>query len=135
MKSKYCQNKSNESTVQTFQIKGRLTGLNDYIQAERSNRFKAAKIKKDDQFIVSLAINRLEPQKCPCALNIRWVEKDMRRDADNISFALKFIQDALVKRGIIPDDSRKYINEIHHTYAVDKENPRIEVEMRYNGGH
>ena len=39
---------------------------------------------------------------------------------DNVAFATKFIQDALVVSGIFPDDSQKYIKELHHTLEVQK---------------
>ena len=61
-------------------IKGRMTGLNDYINAERTNKFKAAKIKTEAEDIVSLALIRAEEQGTlhshtePCELWITWVE-------------------------------------------------------------
>jgi len=60
------------------------------------------------------------------------VWKNKRRDVDNITFATKFIQDALVKQGIIIDDSQKYINQLRHDVKVDKEYPRIEVQLIEN---
>jgi len=107
----------NESITFPF----RLHGLNEYVDAERSNRFKAAKIKRQTQddleVIIRHEINagRLHRHENLCALEIEWTEKDRRRDADNIAFAVKFIQDALVEMGVFPDDNRKYIDEIHHT--------------------
>ena len=46
-----------------------------------------------------------------------------------ITFATKFIQDSLVRTGILEDDSRKYINQVNHSVFTDKQNPRIEVEI------
>ena len=43
--------------------------------------------------------------------------------------ATKFIQDSLVRTGILEDDSRKYINQVNHSVFTDKENPRIVVEI------
>jgi Holliday junction resolvase RusA-like endonuclease len=94
--------------------------LNEYVDAERSNRFKAAKIKRQTQddleIIIRHEINagRLHRHEKLSALEIEWTEKDRRRDADNIAFAVKFIQDALVEMGVFPDDNRKYIDEISH---------------------
>lgn len=69
----------------------------------------------------------------PIELKITWYEPNKRRDVDNIVFAVKFIQDALVASGIIENDSQKYIKKLSHTVEVDKENPRIEVEIRELG--
>ena len=122
-------------------IKGRMTGLNDYINAERTNKFKAAKIKTEAEDIVSLALIRAEEQGTlhshtePCELWITWVEPNHRRDLDNISFATKFIQDAMVRAGVFPDDGSKYIKLLHHTIAFDPEDPRIEITIRERKAH
>ncbi len=117
-------------------IKGRLPGLNDYIKVERSNRFGAADMKKQyEQHIgafIYMAVDKgtLHSHNKPCELWISWVEPNARRDLDNISFATKFIQDAMVRCGVFPDDNTKYIRLIHHTFHVDPENPHIEVTIR-----
>ena len=41
----------------------------------------------------------------------------------------KFILDALVHAGVIPNDSQKYIVSIIHRFRVDKQNPRVEVKI------
>ena len=59
---------------------------------------------------VSLYIRQAKLKKVykyPIALKITWYEKNKRRDVDNITFATKFIQDALVKCGVIENDSQK----------------------------
>lgn len=122
-------------------IKDRLTGLNDYINAERTNKFKAAKMKTEAEDIVTLALLRAEElgtlhsHDCPCELWITWVEPNRRRDLDNISFATKFIQDAMVRAGVFPDDGSKYIQLLHHTIAFDSNNPRIEITIRERRSH
>ena len=70
-----------------------------------------------------------EVKNYPIKLTINWYDPDNRRDIDNITFATKFIQDSVVRTGILEDDSRKYINQVNHTVFTDKENPRIEVEI------
>ena len=96
-----------ESGLDTIVISGRLVSLNEYISAERGNMYHAASLK-------------------------RQLEEKHRRDLDNISFCVKGIQDGLVKCGVFPDDSTKYINLLHYTVAFDKDNPRVEVTIREN---
>lgn len=114
-------------------IPGRLPNLNVYISAERSNRYKAAKMKADSEKIVSVAIRQcirgIRIEK-PVFMEYKWVEKDKRRDLDNIVFARKFIQDALVNAGILKDDGWKYVVGFSDRFEVDKENPRIEVLIK-----
>lgn len=66
----------------------------------------------------------------PVTVTYTWYEKDRRRDLDNISsFGRKVIQDALVKAGVLRNDGWKEIRGFSDRFAVDAENPRIEVEI------
>ena len=71
--------------------------------------------------------------KYPVKLKITWYEPTKRRDVDNITFAVKFIQDALVKAGILENDGQKQVHEIEHIVLTDRDNPRIEVEILKGG--
>ena len=107
-------------------------GLNDYIEAERSHRQKAAKMKRDWQNAVILCARRqiLGKFTNPVVMNYLWVEKDRRRDKDNVAaFGRKVIQDALVKAGVLENDGWANIEGFSDRFAVDKKNPRVEVEI------
>lgn len=114
-------------------IPGRLCGLNEYIAAERYNRHKAAKMKADYGNIVSreisLCLGRIRIDK-PVFMEYRWVERNKRRDLDNITFGRKIIQDSLVQCGVLKDDGWKYVVGFSDRFDVDKNNPRIEVLIR-----
>lgn len=116
-----------------FIIPGRLDNLNDYISAERSNRYKGAKMKSTNQNHAfqeaCIQLGDIHIKK-PVKMVYRWYEKDRRRDLDNISsFGRKVIQDALVEAGILPDDGWKYIIGFTDEFYVDKKYPRIEVTI------
>lgn len=120
------------SREQTFTILGRLDDLNTYTSANRTNAYKGAKMKGDNEKVVKFYAKLDQIQKIehyPIHIKIKWYEKDKRRDIDNITFAVKFINDALVKLDILKDDNQKCINSIEHEVLVDKENPRIEVTL------
>ena len=115
-----------------FTIQGRLDGLNEYTNANRTNRFAGAKMKERNEKLVLQGIRATKlvaPTKYPIKLKITWYEPNSRRDVDNVTFATKFIQDTLVKSGVLQDDSQKFINSVEHEVKVDKNNPRIEVEL------
>lgn len=117
-----------------FIIDGRLDDLNKYTNACRTNPYKGAKMKKDNEKIVMFYIHKyklIKIENYPVKVKIDWYEKDRRRDIDGITFATKFILDSLVKTKILEDDSQKYINEIEHHVYIDKNNPRIEVSLIY----
>ncbi|EOM66632.1 RusA family crossover junction endodeoxyribonuclease [Enterococcus faecium] len=112
-------------------IEGELTALNEFINAERRNRFIAAKIKKGEtgycQDIAEKSELKLQETDFPCALMITWYVKNKRKDADNIAFAKKFILDGLVEAGVLPNDNRKYVQGFTDIVKEDKERQRIEI--------
>ena len=111
-------------------INGRLDGLNEYTKACRGNRYGANAMKKrNEKKVIDSITEKQKIKKYPVKLKITWYEKNKRRDIDNIAFGIKFIQDALVKAGVLENDSQKYINGIEHIVTVDKEKPRVVVEI------
>lgn len=111
----------------------KLPSLNDYVDICRRNRYESANFKRSIENDISVFIRRLPKLKTPVFIRFCWVEKDMRRDADNIAFAKKFILDALVKCGKIPDDSRKYVKGFADSFIQGKRTKVIiEIEEEYN---
>lgn len=111
-----------------FTIPGELTDLNTYINTERSNKFAGAKLKKDETQQVAWWAYDLKPMK-NINLVINWYCKNKKKDKDNISFGIKFILDGLVKAGVIKNDGWNDIEGFQHKFYIDKDNPRIEVEL------
>lgn len=117
----------------TFTIPFRLNNLNDYINAERTNRYAAAQMKAKNEKIASAYILKsLKGVKIrsPVKMRYRWYEPDRRRDPDNISsFGRKVIHDALVRCGVLENDGWKNIAGFSDEFYIDKKMPRIEVEI------
>lgn len=115
-------------------IPGILPGLNDLIDAERKHRQQGAKLKRQAEMVViAAAAHSLGRWKAkgPVYMVYRWYEPNRRRDKDNISgFGRKVIQDALVKAGRLANDGWKDIEGFEDHFAVDAEQPRIEVEIQ-----
>ena len=121
-----------------FTIPGRLASLNDYTASCRSNAHVGNAMKKKQERLITdaLTAQQVKPvENYPVILNIIWYESSERRDVDNITFAVKFIMDALKACGVIVDDSRRYVTGINHTVKTDKSNPRIEVEIKEGADH
>jgi hypothetical protein len=111
-------------------IPGELTDLNTYIDAERSNRYAGAKIKKEMTDNITLLAKRLKTEiRTPVRITYHWYCKDKRKDKDNIAFAKKFIQDGLVNAGVLKNDGWNDIEEFADKFYIDKDNPRVEVEI------
>lgn len=100
-----------------FTIPGHLMGLNEYTTLNRSKRghVLASKAKREQEARVSEAIDATGARSFdgPIELIVSWYD-GTRRDPDNVEFAVKFILDAMVSAGVIPDDSRKYVKAIRH---------------------
>lgn len=118
--------------IQQLTIPGRLMGLNEYTAWCRYNKHAGNRAKQDEQALIEAAIMaaKIKPVENPVMLHYLWIEPNERRDKDNIAFGKKFIQDALVACGILPDDGWKWVDGFTDDFAVDKQNPRIEVNIR-----
>ena len=117
--------------TQTFTIKGRLPGANEYIDACRKSHHAANKQKKDAQASVAWSVKMasIAPVNAPVRLSVKWVEESRRRDLDNIRFGVKFILDALVDAGILKGDGWEHVVGFDDTFDVSMDSPRIEVTM------
>ena len=117
-------------------IPGTLPGLNDYIDAERSNKYQAAKLKRQTEEMIVMCIWEQMPGveiSEPVHIEYHWYEPNRRRDKDNIAFAKKFVQDALVKAGVLANDGWQEIVSFADRFKVDKDNPRVEVIIESAG--
>ena len=85
----------------TVTVEGRMPSLNDYISAERVNRYKAAAMKKRETARVRAAAMQ---QRAP---------RFERR----------------VTAGVIKDDSRKYVEQCPDRVLTDRARPRVVVEV------
>ena len=122
-----------------FVIPGILPGLNEYVNAERgkAGKYKAAAMKKQAQNVIGfMAKTQMGKVKIsrPVIIRYLWVEPSRRRDKDNVAFAKKFIQDALVECKILKNDGWDQILKFTDNFLVDPKNPRVEVEIEESEG-
>jgi Holliday junction resolvase RusA-like endonuclease len=104
-----------------FVIEQKLPTLNEYTLACRGNKYPGAKFKKDTETTIGWYIikARLPKVKKAVTIHFEWHEKTKKRDADNIASAKKFILDALVRQGVLIDDSRRYVTGFTDTIVDD----------------
>lgn len=117
--------------MQQFTIPGRLPALNDYVRANRANKNAGNRMKSEAMEQVAWAIKAADLKHVdgPIVVNFEWFEQNMKRDLDNVCFARKFILDALQEINILQGDGWKHIAGFTDVFSIDKENPRIEVEL------
>lgn len=113
-----------------FIIETELITLNDYIDAERSHKYKAAKVKKFYTMICKNYAKKIKNRNLDSLFDliITWNVTSNKRDPDNIYFGVKFILDGLVAAKVIKNDGRKNIRNIHH-YIKTTKKYSIEVEL------
>ena len=126
--------KSNSKRLQALVIDGALPGLNDYISAERTNRYRGAAVKKQWTDVVAVAAKKWLtpiPEHCfPVTFRFQWYEQNRRRDKDNVSaFGRKVILDGLVQAGILPNDNWNYVEGFRDEFYVDRDCPHVRIEV------
>jgi len=96
--------------------------LNEYIKAERSNKYIAANIKRritDNVTYIALE-RKINLSDIKHDIIFTWFKPNNKIDHDNISFAKKFILDGLVNAKVIKSDSPKYIGNFQDIFDIDK---------------
>ena len=111
-----------------FEIKGELPTMNEIIKVAKAHYGVYATMKKKNTQRVVEQCKRLKPIE-RADISVTWYCKDKRKDKDNIATGIKFIQDGLVEAGVLKNDGWKEIGYIRHFFEVDKDNPRIVVEL------
>lgn len=122
--------------MRTLVIEGQLNNLNDYTKACRAYKMAGAQMKKRNERLITAYIQQQLKGFCidgQAELRFRWYEPNRKRDLDNICFAKKFILDALVSNGVLIADGWKGVKGFTDTFFVDKEFPRIEVDIMKAG--
>ena len=115
--------------VYRFTVAGRLCGLNEFIAAGHS-KFGGNRVKREAEALITSFLPKRRPEiKYPVWVSIDYYEPSNRRDHDNVQFAIKFIMDAMVKAGMLINDTRKYVLGSTPKVRTDKDNPRIEVSV------
>jgi hypothetical protein len=118
-----------------FTIPGRLAGANEVTRANRAHWSKGARLRKDDletcMWAIRVAMGFWDgPWGTPVAVSFIWIEPDGRRDPDNVMSGQKQVLDALVRLGVIPNDTRQWIKSLTHYFPdPDKKDPRVEVTV------
>lgn len=114
--------------VYRVEIAMKLPSLNTYINECRKNRYAAAKFKADLERDISVFLAPLPHFSSPIKIHFHWIEKNKKRDLDNLCAAKKFILDAMVKQGVLKDDNRNCVTGFRDTFEYGKET-KVVIEI------
>lgn len=113
----------------TFEILGTLPTFNEAERIKRANRYAANNHKgQTEARIMGYALDA-PTFKDHVWVYFEWIRPNARNDKDNVSFAKKYILDALQKCGVITGDGWNKVTPYDIRYAVDKRNPRTIVTI------
>lgn len=114
-----------------FEVPGRLPGMNEYQEACRRSAVEGGRMKREATDSVAWCAKAagVSALRTPIDVRVTWVEPNMRRDKDNIRAGMKFVLDGLVEAGAIPNDGWRQIGSLSDDFKVNKDNPRVVVEI------
>jgi len=108
--------------------------LNEYINDERANKFKASTLKRYKTNSVAFLAKQQKADINPEGqydLIYTWYKPNNRTDHDNIAFAKKFVNDGLKLAGVIKDDSPKFIRNFKDDFVLDRTRSYISCSVEF----
>lgn len=121
--------------TQALWIDETLPGLNEILAAAKSghgrgNAYARMKAEWTERIYFWAKSACMKPMPSPVRIGFLWVEKNRRRDPDNVAAGgRKLILDGLVKAGVLSDDGSHEIQSWTDTFAVSKDKPGVRVEI------
>jgi Holliday junction resolvase RusA-like endonuclease len=103
--------------------------MNEIVELSKQHWSKYSKLKEQYTQLVALSAHKL-PELPPADYTITWYCKNKRQDKDNIMAGQKFIFDGLMAARKLKNDGWKQVRDVTHRFEVDKDNPRVEVEIK-----
>jgi hypothetical protein len=104
--------------------------MSDIISESKKHYACYSKMKKKfTNMVWAFAVmSKVRKAELPIVVHIMWHEKKgSRRDPDNVAAAKKFILDGIVKAGVIPNDSHKWICKTVDMYKYNQDKYLVEV--------
>lgn len=110
-------------------IPGTLPSLNEIIDEAKGhwNNYRTLKSMYTLK-VKAKAMKQLQPVE-RFDMVVTWYCPNRRKDKDNIMAGQKFLFDGMQAAGIIKNDGWKQVRDVIHRFEVDKDEPRIEVEI------
>lgn len=101
---------------------------NKYIDAERSNKYWASNMKKQEKEYVKLLCRNMKPiENYPVTIIATKYVKNRNTDVDNIR--IKGLLDGLVDAGILKNDSLKYIKKVVLQAEVSNTKTGLDIDI------
>ncbi len=111
-------------------IAGEMPSMNEIVGAANKSRWSYNDLKREwtDRIAQEAMVARL-PRVEKAVVRCSWHVRNRRKDPDNVAGGIKLILDGLVKAGVLPGDGWRNVAGIAHEFVVDKQNPRVEIDV------
>jgi hypothetical protein len=119
-----------------FKIEGDLPTLNEYVNANRANRYVGNNMLRDAESVCWVYIQNAKvrgeiyPTMKPYEIEFEWHRKNAKTDIDNVVVGQKFIIDSLRYAGILPNDSPKFFKAVRHNFFYDTKQNYVVVRIK-----
>lgn len=110
-----------------YKFDNRLPSLNKYIKALNANRYIGQKMKNENEELLAWQIikqnqeKKLKPIEEKVDILFIWYVKNQKEDKDNITFAKKFILDAMQKSRVLRGDGWRDISTLTDIVLISKD--------------
>lgn len=114
------------ATGASLWVDGPMPGMNEMIAAAKGARgtgrlyslMKREWTDKVAEICIATEIHKPGPFKGRVILDFTWVERDKRRDPDNVAAARKFVLDGLVQAGVLSGDGWRHVSAWNDRWRV-----------------
>lgn len=110
-------------------VEGKFPGMNEIIATSKKHYILYSKMKAEFTELFQWQTKNLPKIRGGKAIiRLHWTFKNKRRDPDNVMAAQKFILDALVRNGVLIDDTLDYIHSLESTFNLGNQDS-VEIEV------
>lgn len=122
---------------QSFFVQGPLPSMNEIINASSTvlkggirfgSKYTVMKKKCQEIIVAAIKEHKIKEIKGEYKCDFVWVEKNRRKDPDNIASGVKFVFDALVDSGVVENDTWRYNKGWTNTFIIG-DTPGVKVSI------
>ena len=113
-----------------IEIPLKMPSINEFINQCRYNKYAGNNYKQNVQAEIYPYIKNMPKLEKPVKIDFHWYEGNRKRDLDNVSYAKKFILDALVKYGKLKDDNRKNVCAFTDNFYYTKNEWKVVLDIQ-----
>jgi crossover junction endodeoxyribonuclease RusA len=124
--------KHNESFIIILPLPSKVLSPNCMVGSIGGRYAKAAAAKKQRRLACEAIHEAIQADRQGAMVVVTptfYHKTNRRRDTDNAMGSLKSVYDGIVDSGLVPDDTPEYMERKMPVFKIDKQWPRLEIEI------